>query len=133
MRRWLGLERRRERATGPIKIWLSNNAEEFAWGKHMVEAWNADHPDQKVTAQEIPAGKTSEEVIGAAITAGNAPVPGLQHGPAAVPEFQRQGGLVALDDFDGGKSYVEDAPARPPTSTARRTGSSTRSPGSRTR
>ena len=28
--------------------------------------------------------------------------------PAAVPQFQKQGGLVALDDFEGGKDYVEE-------------------------
>ena len=94
-------------ATGPIKVWLSNNPEEIAWGKQMVKAWNAEHPDEKVTAQEIPAGKTSEEVIGAAITAGNAPCLVFNTSPAAVPQFQKQGGLVALDTFDGGKDYVE--------------------------
>ncbi|MGA9747540.1 MAG: extracellular solute-binding protein [Nocardioides sp.] len=95
-------------STGPIKVWLSNNPEEVAWGKAMVEAWNADHPDQEVTAQEIPAGKTSEEVIGAAITAGNAPCLVFNTSPAAVPQFQKQGGLVALDDFEGGADYVEE-------------------------
>ena len=95
-------------STGPIKVWLSNNPEEIAWGKDMVKEWNAEHSDQKVTAQEIPAGKTSEEVIGAAITAGNAPCLVFNTSPAAVPQFQKQGGLVALDDFDGGKSYVEE-------------------------
>jgi hypothetical protein len=60
-------------AHGPAKVWLSNNPEELAWGKAMVKAWNTGHPKELVTAQEIPAGKTSEEVIGAAITAGNAP------------------------------------------------------------
>ena len=95
-------------ATGPIKVWLSNNPEEIAWGKSMVKEWNAEHSDQKITAQEIPAGKTSEEVIGAAITAGNAPCLVFNTSPAAVPQFQKQGGLVALDDFDGGKSYVEE-------------------------
>ena len=94
-------------ATGPIKVWLSNNPEEIAWGKQMVKAWNAEHPDEKVTAQEIPAGKTSEEVIGAAITAGNAPCLVFNTSPAAVPQFQKQGGLVALDTFDGGTDYVE--------------------------
>ena len=94
-------------ATGPIKVWLSNNPEEVAWGKAMVKEWNADHPDQKVTAQEIPAGKTSEEVIGAAITAGNAPCLVFNTSPAAVPQFQKQGGLVPLDDFEGGSDYVE--------------------------
>ena len=94
-------------STGPIKVWMSNNPEEIAWGKQMVEAWNADHPDEKVSAQEIPAGKTSEEVIGAAITAGNAPCLVFNTSPAAVPQFQKQGGLVALDGFDGATEYIE--------------------------
>ena len=95
-------------AKGPIKIWLSNNPEEIAWGEEMVAAWNAKNPKEKVTAQEIPAGKTSEEVIGAAITAGNAPCLVFNTAPAAVPQFQKQGGLVALDTFPDGKSYVEE-------------------------
>ena len=94
-------------STGPIKVWLSNNPEEIAWGKAMVEDWNAANPDEKVTAQEIPAGKTSEEVIGAAITAGNAPCLVFNTSPAAVPQFQKQGGLVALDSFSGATDYVE--------------------------
>ncbi len=94
-------------ATGPIKVWLSNNPEEIAWGKAMVKEWNAENPDQEVTAQEIPAGQTSEEVIGAAITAGNAPCLVFNTSPAAVPQFQKQGGLVALDEFEGGTDYVE--------------------------
>ncbi|GGT43882.1 ABC transporter substrate-binding protein [Streptomyces chromofuscus] len=94
-------------ARGPIKIWYSNNAQEVAWGKSMVAAWNAAHPDEKVTAQEIPAGKSSEEVIGAAIAAGNAPCLVLNTAPAAVPGFQKQGGLVALDEFPGAKEYLQ--------------------------
>ncbi|NUR09587.1 MAG: extracellular solute-binding protein [Nocardioidaceae bacterium] len=95
-------------ATGPIKIWMSNNPEEITWAKAMVKEWNAAHPQEKVTAQEIPAGKTSEEVIGAAITAGNAPCLVFNTSPAAVPQFQKQGGLVPLDDFDGATKYIED-------------------------
>ena len=94
-------------AKGPITVWLSNNPEEIAWGEAMVEEWNADNPDEQVTAQEIPAGKTSEEVIGAAITAGNAPCLVFNTAPAAVPQFEKQGGLVALDTFEGGAEYVE--------------------------
>ena len=120
-------------STGPIKVWLSNNPEEVAWGKAMVKEWNAEHPDQKVTAQEIPAGKTSEEVIGAAITAGNAPCLVFNTSPAAVPQFQKQGGLVPLDDFEGGSDYVSSAAETSPSSTRPKTGSTTRSPGSPTR
>jgi multiple sugar transport system substrate-binding protein len=93
---------------GPIKIWLSNNPEEIAWGKAMVKEWNAENPDEEITAQEIPAGQSSEEVIGAAITAGNAPCLVFNTSPAAVPQFQKQGGLVALDGFEGGAEYIEE-------------------------
>jgi multiple sugar transport system substrate-binding protein len=93
-------------ARGPITIWLSNNKEEVAWGRAMVDAWNGQHADQKITAEEIPAGKSSEEVIGAAITAGNAPCLIFNTAPAAVPQFQKQGGLVALDDFPGAADYI---------------------------
>ncbi|GAA1108461.1 extracellular solute-binding protein [Kribbella jejuensis] len=91
------------KAHGPITIWYSNNAEEVAWGKQMVAAWNAEHADQKITAQEIPTGKSSEEVIGAAITAGNAPCLIFNTSPASVSQFQKQGGLVPLD-----ASYIEE-------------------------
>jgi multiple sugar transport system substrate-binding protein len=95
-------------ATGAIKIWYSNNAEEVAWGKAIVSAWNTAHPNEQVTGEEIPAGTSSEEVIGAAITAGNSPCLIFNTAPAAVPQFQKQGGLVALDDFPDGASYIKD-------------------------
>ncbi|MCZ9883309.1 ABC transporter substrate-binding protein [Arthrobacter sp. B2a2-09] len=95
-------------AKGPIKIWYSNNESEVKWGKDMVAAWNAAHPDQQVDAQEIPAGKSSEEVIGAAITAGNAPCLVFNTSPVSVPQFQKQGGLVPLDSFPDGAQYIKD-------------------------
>ena len=95
--------------------------------------WNADHPDEEVTAQEIPAGKTSEEVIGAAITAGNAPCLVFNTAPAAVPQFQKQGGLSRSTTSTEGQLYRGAQSATGPTSTSRRTASSTRSRGSPTR
>ena len=89
-------------AKGPIKVWYSNNKEEVAWGKAAVAKWNKANPKETVTGQEIPAGKTSEEVIGASITAGNAPCLIFNTTPAAVPQFQKQGGLVPLDSLPGG-------------------------------
>lgn len=94
-------------ATGPITIWYSNNEQEVAWGEQVVAAWNAEHPDEQVSAEEIPAGKSSEEVIGAAIAAGNAPCLVYNTAPAAVADFQKQGGLVNLSDFPDGASYIE--------------------------
>ena len=108
---------------GPIKIWLSNNTEELGWGKAMVASWNAAHPKEKITAQEIPAGKSSEEVIGAAITAGNAPCLIFNTSPAAVPQFQKQGGLVPLENFKGRRRLSQGAHRAPrSTSTSRADG-----------
>lgn len=94
--------------TGPIKVWLSNNEQEVAWGTAVVEAWNAEHPDEKVTAQEIPAGSSSEEAITAAITAGTAPCLVYNVAPAAVSGWVKQGGLVDLSKIDGGSDYITE-------------------------
>lgn len=91
---------------GPIAIWYSNNAQEVQWGEAVVAAWNKDHPSEQVTGQQIPAGKTSEEVIGAAITAGTTPCLIYNTAPGSVPGWQQQGGLVALSNFSDGDSYI---------------------------
>ena len=93
--------------TGPIKIWYSNNEQEVKWAKQAVDAWNKAHADQMVTGEEIPAGKSSEDVITAAITAGTTPCLIFNTSPAAVSGFQKQGGLVDLSSFSDGASYIE--------------------------
>ncbi len=92
---------------GDITIWYSNNEAEIEWGKQMVDAWNADHPDEQIKAQEIPAGDSSEAVISASITAGNAPCLIFNTSPAAVPQFEKAGGLVSLSSFEDGDDYIE--------------------------
>ncbi|MGO1802126.1 MAG: ABC transporter substrate-binding protein [Microbacteriaceae bacterium] len=98
-----------ELTSGPVTIWYSTNEQEIAWAETVVEAWNADHPDEQVTAAAIPAGKSSEDAIGAAITAGNTPCLVYNTAPAAVPAFQRQGGLVNISaTFDDGESFITE-------------------------
>jgi multiple sugar transport system substrate-binding protein len=93
--------------TGPISIWYSNNAQEITWGQQMVASWNSQHPDQKISAQQIPTGTSSEEVIGAAITAGTEPCLIFNTSPASVPQFQQQGGLVNLSQFPDASAYIQ--------------------------
>ncbi|ASK66175.1 sugar ABC transporter substrate-binding protein [Brachybacterium avium] len=95
-------------ARGAISVWLSNNEQEVAWGKAVVEAWNADHPDEQVKAQEIPAGQSSEEAITAAITAGTTPDLIFNISTAAAPGWVKQGGLIDLTTFEDGASYIEE-------------------------
>lgn len=92
---------------GPINIWYSNNEQEVRWGESVVEAWNDEHPDEQISAEEIPAGNSSEDVISAAITAGTTPCLVYNTAPAGVAAFQKQGGLVNLSTtFEDGESYL---------------------------
>ena len=93
---------------GPITVWMSSNEQELSWGRKMGDDWNAAHPDQKVTVLPIPSGATSEGVLRAAITAGNAPCLVYNIAPSAEPDFERQGGLVPIDSMPGGRSYIEE-------------------------
>ena len=95
------------KAHGPITIWYSNNQQEVQWGKAMVASWNSAHPKEQIKAQEVPAGKSTEEVIGAAITAGTTPCLVFNNLPAATGQWQKQGGLVDLSKFSDGASYIE--------------------------
>lgn len=95
------------KAHGPITIWYSNNEQEVQWGKSMVSAWNSAHPKEQIKAQEVPAGKSTEEVIGAAITAGTTPCLVFNNLPAATGQWQKQGGLVDLSKFSDGASYIQ--------------------------
>jgi len=95
------------KAHGPITIWYSNNTQEVQWGKAMVADWNSAHPKEQIKAQEVPAGKSTEEVIGAAITAGTTPCLVFNNLPAATGQWQKQGGLVDLSKFSDGASYIE--------------------------
>ena len=96
-----------QKAHGPITIWYSNNEQEVQWGKSMVSAWNSAHPKEQIKAQEVPAGKSTEEVIGAAITAGTTPCLVFNNLPAATGQWQKQGGLVDLSKFSDGAKYIE--------------------------
>jgi multiple sugar transport system substrate-binding protein len=120
-------------STGPISIWYSNNAQEVTWGEQVVASWNALHPNEKVSGQQIPSAQSSEEVIGAAITAGSEPCLIYNTAPAAVTAFEQEGGLVPLNDFPGGAAYIEARTGSTARCTSRRTGCTTSCPGRPTR
>ncbi|MGP9695036.1 extracellular solute-binding protein [Brachybacterium sp. AOP25-B2-12] len=94
-------------ARGPIRIWLSTNEQELAWGTAVAEAWTTQHPDEPVSVQEIPAGASSEEAITAAIVAGTGPDLVFNASSASVPDWVRAGGLVDLSTFPDAVTHIE--------------------------
>lgn len=93
---------------GPITVWFSYDQFELQWGADLVKRWNAEHPDEPIRMQEIPAGRSSEEVITAAITAGTTPDLLFSVALAPLPMWARSGGLVDLATFDGAERYAEE-------------------------
>lgn len=95
-------------ARGPVTVWFSYDQFELQWGHGIVEQWNQTHPDETIDMQEIPAGRSSEEVITAAITAGTTPDLLFGVALAPLPMWARSGGLVDLRDFPGAEEYMAD-------------------------
>ena len=54
-------------AKGPIKIWLSNNPEEIAWGKAMVKEWNAAYSE--VGEATVTSAATDLSKVGSLVAA----------------------------------------------------------------
>ena len=96
-------------ARGDITIWYSNNEAEIEWGKQMVEAWNADHPDEQVKAQEIPAGDSSEAVDQRRDHGRQRSLPDLQHLAGGRPAVREgRAGSCRLSSFEDGDDYITE-------------------------
>ena len=95
-------------AGGAVELvyWTSQNPQERAWSDILVERWNAEHPDIQVTAQPLPAGQSSEEVLLASIVAGTTPDVCSNVWPGILSDFVRAGGVLALDAMPGFDSLM---------------------------
>ncbi|MFQ6615336.1 MAG: extracellular solute-binding protein [Fidelibacterota bacterium] len=94
-----------------ITFWSSNNPHEVAHAREIVDAWNERYPEWKVRHQPIPEGRSSEEVVLAAIVGGTTPDIYSNLWPGAVPQYVGADVLVRLDTFpDFHKVYSERIP-----------------------
>jgi multiple sugar transport system substrate-binding protein len=87
-------------AGGPVTLtyWPPANPTELAVAQRVTSAWNAIHPDVQVRVQPLPAGRSSEEVLLAAIVARATPDLCSNVSSALVARLVRAGGVVRLDD-----------------------------------
>jgi multiple sugar transport system substrate-binding protein len=82
-----------------LTYWPAANPRETELARRLVDRWNADHPDVQVTVQPLPAGRTSEEVLLAAIVARTTPDVCSNISSSLIARLHRAGGLVRLDRF----------------------------------
>ena len=93
---------------GPVRLvyWTSQNPQERTVADTLVARWNRTHPGVQVTAQPIPAGQSSEEVILASIVAGTTPDLCSNVWPGVLHDLVRAGGVVPLDGMPGWDSLM---------------------------
>lgn len=81
--------------------WSSNNSDEIKFAKKIVPEWNKTNPDMKVAFQPVPEGRSSEEVILAAVVGETTPDIYSNMWQGDVETYAQAGVLIPLDTLDG--------------------------------
>jgi multiple sugar transport system substrate-binding protein len=88
-----------EERAAPITLtyWPAANPNEVRLATILTARWNAEHPDVQVRVQPLPAGRSTEEVLLAAIVARSTPDVSSNVSSALLSRLVRAGGVVRLD------------------------------------
>ncbi|MCA1649598.1 MAG: sugar ABC transporter substrate-binding protein, partial [Acidobacteria bacterium] len=81
-----------------LTYWPAANPVEVRLATRLAAQWNAQHPDVQVRVQPLPAGRSSEEVLLAAIVAKATPDVCSNISSALLARLVRAHGVVRLDD-----------------------------------
>jgi multiple sugar transport system substrate-binding protein len=82
-----------------LTFWSSNNSHEITFSKQIVSEWNAKYPQYKVDYQPILEGRSSEEVLLAAIVSNTTPDIYSNLWPGVIQQYVEANILVRLDTF----------------------------------
>ena len=95
-----GVEITQGGAAAPITLtyWPAANPTETRVAMQLTARWNAENPDVQVRVQPLPAGRSSEEVLLAAIVAKATPDVSSNVSSALLARLVRAGGVVRLDN-----------------------------------
>jgi len=88
------------KAAAPITLtyWPAANPPETRLAMRLAKQWNAENPDVQVQVQPLPAGRSSEEVLLAAIVAKATPDVSSNVSSALLARLVRANGVVRLDN-----------------------------------
>lgn len=81
-----------------LTYWPAANPVESRLAERLVIQWNAENPDVQVRVQPLPAGRSSEEVLLAAIVARSTPDVSSNVSTALLARLVRAKGVVRLDN-----------------------------------
>ncbi len=91
---------------GGLIYWSSSNPEEIKFAQNYIDLWNKNNPGSLLTAQPVPEGQSSEEVILAAVVGKTTPDIYSNMWQGDVEDFARAGVLVRLDTMPGFWDFI---------------------------
>lgn len=89
-----------------ITFWPSSNPEEIAFANAIVTEWNANNPDLQIRMQPLPASRSTEEVLLAAIAARTTPDVAANIYPGAISQYVEAGGLYQHETLPGFMEFM---------------------------
>ena len=98
-----------DKSTGDkLLYWCSNNTDEITFAKVRTEKWNSGNPVHQVKYQPVPEGRSSEEIILAAVVGNTTPDIYSNMWQGDVEAYAQAGVLVALDTLPGFHDFIYD-------------------------
>ena len=91
-----------------IDFWCSSNPQEIKWAKAVVGEWNRARKDIIVNLQPLPASRSTEEALLAAIAAKTTPDVCANIYPGVVTQFVAAGGLYRMDRLSDFIPFMEE-------------------------
>jgi len=89
-----------------LDFWCSSNPYEIEFARAVVDKWNLARSDAKVKLQPLPASRSTEEALLAAIAARTTPDVCANIYPGVVTQFVAAGGLYRMDSFPDFASFM---------------------------
>jgi len=89
-----------------ILYWCSNNSDEIIFARNITDRWNKSNPNDQVKYQAVPEGRSSEEIILAAVVGNTTPDIYSNMWQGDVEAYAQAGVLIAFDTLKGFNEFI---------------------------
>ena len=89
-----------------ILYWCSNNSDEIIFARNITDRWNKSNPNDQVKYQAVPEGRSSEEIILAAVVGNTTPDVYSNMWQGDVEAYAQAGVLIAFDTLKGFNEFI---------------------------
>lgn len=104
----IGCNNNNQNSHDAILYWCSNNSDEIKFAKNITDKWNKENPYDQVKYQAVPEGRSSEEIILAAVVGNTTPDIYSNMWQGDVEAYAQAGVLIALDTLEGFSEFIYD-------------------------